>query len=86
MLLQSHNGEIHLLPALPSAWPDGSVKGLCARGGIVVDIEWHDGALSKTRLKAKYGGEVRLRYGEKTVTRMVKPAGEIVLEGEFGEA
>jgi alpha-L-fucosidase 2 len=61
MLVQSHTGEIHLLPALPKAWPTGSVRGLRARGAFEVDIAWKDGALAEARLRADRAGPCRLR-------------------------
>ncbi|MHC4230610.1 MAG: glycoside hydrolase family 95 protein, partial [Planctomycetota bacterium] len=67
MLLQSHAGEIHILPALPDAWPAGHVKGLCARGGFVVEIEWENRALSQVKILSKRGGDCKIRYGNKVV-------------------
>jgi alpha-L-fucosidase 2 len=63
MLLQSHAGEIHLLPALPTAWPTGHVRGLCGRGGFEVDIEWKDGKLAGAVVRSKLGSKCRLRVG-----------------------
>ena len=60
MLLQSHGGEIHLLPALPKAWATGSVKGLCARGGFEIDIEWKRGQLVQAAIHASRDGTFRV--------------------------
>jgi alpha-L-fucosidase 2 len=61
MLVQSHAGEIHLLPALPKAWPNGKVTGLKARGGFEVDMEWEDSKLIKAVVHSELGGNCRIR-------------------------
>ena len=61
MLMQSHDGAIHLLPALPDAWSEGSVSGLRARGGYEVAIDWKDGKLTQATVTAKADGTLRLR-------------------------
>ena len=60
-LMQSCNGEIILLPALPEEWSSGHIKGLRAKGGFGVNIEWNDGKLTKAEIISDFGGECRLR-------------------------
>jgi len=67
MLVQSHAGVLHLLPALPAAWPAGKVTGLRARGGFEVDLEWSGGRLQRAVVRSKLGGVCRLRTAEAVV-------------------
>jgi alpha-L-fucosidase 2 len=72
MLLQSHAGEIHLLPALPKAWSSGRVKGLRARGGFTVDMEWKDGNVVDYKITSDEPHEVKVRIGcQDTVRQFV---------------
>ncbi|MBJ7391410.1 MAG: hypothetical protein JHC85_07595 [Chthoniobacterales bacterium] len=68
MLLQSQAGEIQILPALPKAWPQGKVTGLCARGGFTVDIEWKDGKVTNYRIAAKEAKPVQVRVNGEVKT------------------
>ena len=61
MLMQSHDGALHLLPALPDAWPEGSISGLVARGGFVVSEQWQGGQLLRATIHSRLGGQLRLR-------------------------
>lgn len=76
MLVQSHQEEIHLLPALPKAWPTGSVKGLRARGGFEVSMAWRDGRVASASIKANADGKCRVRVGKKVVEVAVKKGRE----------
>lgn len=66
MLLQSHDGVIDILPALPTSWSTGSFKGLCARGGITVDCQWQDGEVTYIKLHSKSNCRVTLRLSNGT--------------------
>ncbi len=79
MLLQSHTGEIELLPALPDAWPSGNVKGLRARGGFEIDLAWDGGKLTSVKIKSVGGRKATLRYGSQTAEIELKPGHEVRL-------
>ena len=73
MLLQSQNGYVHMLPALPDAWPTGSVKGFRARGGFIVNMDWDGGKLVKASVKSQLGGPLKVRVGDKYYDFDTKP-------------
>jgi len=66
MLVQSQGGEITLLPALPDMWANGSVKGVCARGGFALNLVWSAGRLTKTEVYSPKGGNTKVTYAGKT--------------------
>ena len=95
MLVQSHREtrhnqqpaghEIHLLPALPQAWPNGSVKGLRVRGGFEVDLEWKDNKIVTATIRATTAGQAMVRYRDRVIPLALKPGEVSTLRGELLE-
>jgi alpha-L-fucosidase 2 len=81
MLMQSRIGEVTVLPALPSRWPEGEVDGLRARGGLRVGITWRDGAPTEVRLLSKAATSVHLRYQHHDVVVALEPGKELTVDG-----
>ncbi|WP_165824023.1 glycoside hydrolase family 95 protein [Pseudochryseolinea flava] len=82
MLLQSHGDEIVLLPALPTAWPTGSINGVCARGGFELNVSWKDGKLDFVEVLTKLGKRATLRYGSTTyLLDATTPGQQLYLDG-----
>ncbi|HEX7652141.1 MAG TPA: glycoside hydrolase, partial [Verrucomicrobiae bacterium] len=82
-LLQSHAGEICLLPALPPQWLDGGVAGLCARGGWVVNMGWQQGQLKWAEIKARQPGKKVIRYGSQRGEFSLQPGQTLKLDGHL---
>ncbi len=82
-LLQSHAGEISLLPALPTGWTDGSVTGLRARGGLEVSMQWKAGKLVSARIRGNTPGPCRVRSGGKTVTVPLQAGQDLKLNADL---
>lgn len=83
MLMQSHTGEIHLLPALPGAWQQGHVNGICSRGGYDVNIEWQNGKLKKVEIISKLGNDCKVSYNDKIIEFKTEKGKSYSFDGEL---
>jgi alpha-L-fucosidase 2 len=81
MLLQSHDGQVRLLPALPRAWAKGSVRGLRARGGFIADFAWDRGQIVSYRIQATRQAVLKLRVGDRLIERAMTP-GDVAVEDD----
>jgi alpha-L-fucosidase 2 len=75
--------QIDLLPALPGAWPQGSITGLCARGGFEVDLTWKDGRLSGAVIRSRLGNPCRIRYDNRVVDLTTTAGASYLLDGQL---
>jgi alpha-L-fucosidase 2 len=82
MLLQSHTGEIELLPALPAEWAEGSMQGLCARGGFELDVEWAGGRLKQAVVRSEQGGRCAVRYRQRVLHLNIDAGTPVFLHSE----
>ena len=85
LLMQSHSGELALLPALPVAWPTGAISGLRARGGFGVDIAWRDGALTNAQIKVAQGVTKPLRLRTKSPVKVIDSYGDELPQKSLGD-
>lgn len=83
MLLQSQGDEVHLLPALPTAWPSGSINGLRARGGFEIDIAWQQSKLKSATIKSTWGTGLKLRYSSQAVTLRLAAGQSMSVDGSL---
>jgi alpha-L-fucosidase 2 len=83
MLLQSHADELHLLPALPAAWPTGQVQGLRARGGYTVDLNWNAGQLTEVSITAVRDSRSIVRVHELVVPIAMRAGQTLKLNGQL---
>ena len=83
MLLQSHEGEIAILPALPSAWQTGKIHGIRARGGFELDLDWKEGALTSVGIRHGTGGEAIFRYQDKVRVIQVPSKKTVIVNGNL---
>jgi alpha-L-fucosidase 2 len=79
LLLQSQENNLHLLPALPSAWPTGSVKGLRAYGNFTVDMDWSDHKLHSATIHGDSGSRASVRYGDETIAVTIPDSGKVIM-------
>ena len=85
LMMQSHMGFIHLLPALPDAWAEGSIKGLCAKGGFELDITWENGKLAEAVVKSNSGETCHLLYGDEQLAFKTKKGASYKITVENGK-
>ena len=83
MLLQSHLSYIHLLPALPSLLPEGSVSGVCARGGFELSFSWSEGVLTHLEVLSKAGETCYLKYKTHTIEFKSEPGNSYRFDGQL---